>query len=50
LRPGSVASDADALPSSPPPGEVPAALVISDNGSQMRSFSTREFMAALAIA
>jgi hypothetical protein len=49
LRPGSVASDADALPSSPP-AEVPAALVISDNGSQRRSFSTCEFMAALAIA
>lgn len=31
-------------------GEVPLLLAISDNGPQMRSFSTREFMAALAIA
>jgi transposase InsO family protein len=31
-------------------GDVPLLLAISDNGPQMRSFTTREFMAALAIA
>jgi len=29
---------------------VPLLLAVSDNGPQMRSYSTREFMAALAIA
>jgi putative transposase len=31
-------------------GDVPLLLAVSDNGPQMRSFTTREFMAALAIA
>ena len=31
-------------------GQVPLLLAVSDNGPQMRSYSTREFMAALAIA
>lgn len=31
-------------------GQVPLLLAISDNGPQMRSFSTREFLAAVAIA
>lgn len=31
-------------------GQVPLLLAVSDNGSQMRSHSTREFLAGLAIA
>jgi putative transposase len=31
-------------------GQVPLLLAISDNGPQMRSYSTREFLAAVAIA
>jgi putative transposase len=31
-------------------GEAPLLLAISDNGPQMRSYSTREFLAAVAIA
>jgi hypothetical protein len=31
-------------------GTVPLLLAISDNGPQMRSYSTREFLAAVAIA
>jgi putative transposase len=31
-------------------GQIPLLLAVSDNGSQMRSHSTREFLAAMAIA
>jgi len=31
-------------------GQVPLLLAISDNGPQMRSVTTREFMAGVAIA
>jgi len=50
LRAALAARDADALAELTAAGEVPLLLAVSDNGTQMRSFSTREFMAALAIA
>ena len=42
--------DHDALAELTTAGQVPLLLAVSDNGPQMRSYSTREFMAALAIA
>lgn len=42
--------NADALAELTASGELPLLLAVSDNGPQMRSFTTREFMAALAIA
>ena len=42
--------DHDALAELTATGQVPLLLAVSDNGPQMRSYSTREFMAALAIA
>jgi putative transposase len=50
LREALASADPDALADLVAAGEVPLLLAISDNGSQMRSYSTREFMAALAIA
>jgi putative transposase len=40
----------DALADLVAAGQVPLLLAISDNGPQMRSYSTREFLAAVAIA
>ena len=42
--------DHDALAELTATGQVPLLLAVSDNGPQMRSYNTREFMAALAIA
>lgn len=50
LRAALSARDPDALAELTAAGDVPLLLAISDNGPQMRSFTTREFMAALAIA
>jgi putative transposase len=50
LRAVLAAGDADAITGLTAAGQVPLLLAISDNGPQMRSFTTREFMAALAIA
>ena len=44
------ARDDDRLAELTVAGQVPLLLAVSDNGPQMRSYSTREFMAALAIA
>ena len=44
------AGDDDRLAELTVAGQVPLLLAVSDNGPQMRSYSTREFMAALAIA
>ena len=44
------AHDDDRLAELTAAGQVPLLLAVSDNGPQMRSYSTREFMAALAIA
>jgi putative transposase len=50
LRAALAAGDADALAELTTSGDVPLLLAVSDNGPQMRSYTTREFMAALAIA
>jgi transposase InsO family protein len=50
LRAALAAGDPDALAELTAAGQVPLLLAVSDNGPQMRSFTTREFMAALAIA
>jgi putative transposase len=50
LRAALAAGDADALAELTAAGDVPLLLAVSDNGPQMRSYTTREFMAALAIA
>ncbi|MGH3576215.1 MAG: integrase core domain-containing protein [Mycobacterium sp.] len=48
---GAIASgDRDKVASLTSDGQVPLLLAISDNGPQMRSVSTREFMAGVAIA
>jgi transposase InsO family protein len=49
LRAALSASDPEALAELTAAGDVPLLLAISDNDPQMRSYSTREFMAALAI-
>jgi putative transposase len=50
LKTALAAGDADALAELTAAGQVPLLLAVSDNGPQMRSYTTREFMAALAIA
>lgn len=50
LRAALAAGDADTLAGLTAAGDLPLLLAISDNGPQMRSLSTREFLAALAIA
>ena len=50
LQAALAARDHDALAELTVAGQVPLLLAVSDNGPQMRSYSTREFMAALAIA
>lgn len=50
LRAALAAGDADALEQLTTTGELPLLLAVSDNGPQMRSYSTREFMAGVAIA
>ena len=50
LRAALAAGDADTLAELTAAGDLPLLLAISDNGPQMRSLSTREFLAALAIA
>ena len=50
LRAALAAGDADTLAELTAVGDLPLLLAISDNGPQMRSLTTREFMAALAIA
>jgi transposase InsO family protein len=50
LRAALGAGDPDALAELTAAGQLPLLLAVSDNGPQMRSYSTREFMAALAIA
>jgi putative transposase len=50
LRAALAAGDADALEWLTTSGELPLLLAVSDNGPQMRSYSTREFMAGVAIA
>ena len=50
LRAALAGGDADTLAELAAAGDLPLLLAISDNGPQMRSLTTREFMAALAIA
>jgi putative transposase len=50
LRAALTAGDPGPLAELTAAGDVPLLLAVSDNGPQMRSFTTREFMAALAIA
>lgn len=50
LRAALASGDADALERLTTNGELPLLLAVSDNGPQMRSYSTREFMAGVAIA
>lgn len=50
LREAIASGDRDAVTTLAGDGTVPLLLAISDNGPQMRSVSTREFMAGVAIA
>ena len=50
LQAALAARDHDALAELTTAGQIPLLLAVSDNGPQMRSYTTREFMAALAIA
>ena len=50
LRAALSAGDADALERLTTTGDLPLLLAVSDNGPQMRSYSTREFLAGVAIA
>lgn len=50
LRAALACGKPDALADLVAAGQVPLLLAISDNGPQMRSYSTREFLAAVAIA
>ncbi|MDP4015278.1 MAG: integrase core domain-containing protein [Candidatus Nanopelagicales bacterium] len=50
LRAALAAGDADVLEQLTTNGELPLLLTVSDNGPQMRSHTTREFMAGVAIA
>ena len=50
LRAALVAGKPEALADLVATGQVPLLLAISDNGPQMRSYDTREFLAAVAIA
>jgi transposase InsO family protein len=50
LRAALASGDRDRIHALADDGEVPLLLAISDNGSQMRSHSTREFLAGMAIA
>ncbi len=50
LRAALAGGDRDALAEPTSAGDLPLLLAISDNGPQMRSFTTREFMAGVAIA
>jgi len=50
LRAALTAGDPDALAELTATGQLPLLLAVFDNGPQMRSYSTREFLAALAIA
>lgn len=45
-----VAGDRDGITTAIDDGDLPLLLAISDNGPQMRSHSTREFLAGIAIA
>jgi putative transposase len=50
LRAALPGGDPDALEQLTTTGELPLLLAVSDRGPQMRSYSTREFMAGVAIA
>jgi transposase InsO family protein len=50
LRAALASDNPDPLADLTAAGQVPLLLAISDNGPQMRSYSTREFLAAVAIA
>ena len=50
LRTALTDGDRDTIAAAVDDGQVPLLLAVSDNGPQMRSHSTREFMAAYAIA
>jgi transposase InsO family protein len=50
LRAALLDGDRDRVTTAVEDGQVPLLLAVSDNGPQMRSHSTREFMAAFAIA
>ena len=50
LQAALAARDHDALAELTTAGQIPLLLAVGDNGPQMRTYTTREFMAALAIA
>jgi putative transposase len=50
LREALLSGDRDKVTSLTADGQLPLLLAVSDNGPQMRSVSTREFLAGVAIA